>query len=407
MEIEIRPPLPEELRAFIETVETAFYEGVTDDAFEKIERYVDPDRMLIAVDGDEMVAGSGAFETSMSIPGGEIPVAAITMIGVVPSHRRRGILRRMMERLFEDAIKRGEPVGVLWASEDVIYQRYGFGLASLQGQIEIDRHRAAFLRDEPPSGRLRIIELDEAAKVLPGVYERVRAEIPGMLSRDREWWEAHRLSDLEEDRHGGGPLQCAILEIEGRAEAYALYRGHEEWTHGMPRGWIRVWEAMGTTPAATKEIWRFLLSLDLADYIRALLLPADHPLPLLLAEPRWLRFQLVDTYWLRTIDVPASLAARSYAGDGSLVIDVKDSFRPANRGRWRLEATGGEGNVTKTRAAPDLRMDVSDLAAVYLGGFSFADLVRAARVEQLRAGAVGIADELFRTARKPWCPEIF
>jgi len=85
------------------------------------------------------------------------------------------------------------------------------------------------------------------------------------------------------------------------------------------------------------------------------------------------------------------------------VIEVADAFCPWNQGRYRVSA----GSVERTTAEAELALDVTALGTVYLGGFTFGQLVRSGRVEERRPGAAARADALFRADRAPWCPEIF
>jgi predicted acetyltransferase len=329
------------------------------------------------------------------------------MVGVLPSHRRKGILTKMMKIQLDDARARGESVAVLWASEDLIYQRFGYGMASVQGQINVERNRAAFLRDVGPIGRTRLVDIDEAVKILPSVYDRVAETTPGMFARSPEWWRHHRLRDPEDRRRGGGPLWRAVLEIDGRPEGYALYRVFSNWDGGVNTGYTHVEEAMGTNAQATREVWRFCFGIDLMERVKAWLLPPDHPLMLSMPEPTRLRFAQVDTFWLRLVDLGPALEARSYMGHGAVTFEVIDAFCPWNAGRWNLTATDGVGRVDQASGDPGLLMDITDLATTYLGAFSFTQLVRAGRVTELEDGAAARADALFRTSFAPWCPEIF
>lgn len=209
------------------------------------------------------------------------------------------------------------------------------------------------------------------------------------------------LPDPEFRRGGGGEMQRVVVEMDGRTEAYALYRLHNAFEAGIPTGFTAVIEAMGTTPEATREVWRYLLDIDWMNSIKAGLLPVDHPLFFLLAEPRRIGFRVTDALWVRLVDVGAALAARSYRDEPSLAIEVTDGFCPWNEGRYRVPS--GD----RTDADPDLRADVTALGSVYLGGFTFAELARALRLEELAPGAIAGADTLFNTDRAPWCPEIF
>jgi predicted acetyltransferase len=357
--------------------------------------------MLWVSDGELKVATAGAYSFTLSIPGGELPAAGVTMVGVLPSHRRRGILTQMMREQIDDVQGRDEPLAILWASEASIYGRFGYGLATKAAKISIDRDRASFRDDPGPVGGTRLISLQEGADVLPDVYERVRVRTPGMVVRDRTWWEASTLADPEHARRGGGPLFCAVFELDDAPEAYALYRIKGDWDEGVPKSTLVIRETMATSPRALLEIWRFLFGVDLIARVETWGVTPDHPLFLMVTEPRRLRMTLGDALWLRLVDLEASLATRSYADAEPVVLDVRDSFCPWNEGAWRVPA------VERTEADPDLRLDAADLGSAYLGGISFAELSRAGRLEELRDGGVERADSLFRTSVTPWCPEVF
>jgi predicted acetyltransferase len=195
-----------------------------------------------------------------------------------------------------------------------------------------------------------------------------------------------------------------LLELDGEPQAYAIYRHNPKWDEGSSAARLGVVEAIGATPRGTAEIWRFLLDIDWQASISADLLPIDHPLFFLLAKPRRMRYRTGDGIWVRLVDVAAALSARSYAADGEVVFEVTDAFAPWNEGRWKLAG----GSCERTEDEPDLRCDVTALGSVYLGGFTFAELQRALRVEELREGAIDRADSIFRrTGVAPWCPEIF
>jgi predicted acetyltransferase len=407
MAIEVRACKANELNRFLDTCQRSFHQHLRDIEIVRDSKLLPPERAFAAFDGEDIVGTTGAFQFSLSIPGGEAPAAGVTMVGVLPSHRRKGIMSGLMQFQLNDARERNEPISILLASEDAIYQRYGYGLAADQGHIEIERDRAQWLDDPGPQGKTRLVSLEEALKHIPAIYDRVREQTPGMFARSTDWWEHHTLTDDEEMRRGTGPMFCAVLEIDGGDEGYALYRVKHDWPEGIPRGRLMVKEAMAVNPVATREIWRFLFGIDLVDRVEAWLLPADFPIYLMMLEPRRLRYTYGDSLWLRLVDVRAALSARSYASEGSVTVQVTDIFCPWNEGKWRVSSDGRDASVEATEDEADLSLDVRDLAAVYLGGFSFARLALAGRARELRAGAVTRADEMFRTAHAPWCPEIF
>jgi predicted acetyltransferase len=357
-------------------------------------------RLHVATDDGAIVAGAGAFEFQLTIPGGPVPTAGVTVVGVLPTHRRRGLVRELMGVQLKDAHTRGEPISALWASEGGLYGHFGYGLASVCADVEISKAHTAFNRPVDWQGTARLVTVDEAGELFPQVYDQVAPTTPGMISRTQEWWRKRTLSDSEWRRAGGGELAFAVLERAGVPEAYAIYRLNFSYADGLPTGTTVVVEAMGATPAAAAAVWRYLLDIDWMAKVEAELLPVDHPLHLLLLEQNRMRFRVGDGIWIRPVDVGAALAARAYAGDSDVVLEVTDAFCPWNDGRYALDGS-------RTTASPDLRLSVDALGCVFLGGFTFSDLLRAGRVEEVKEGAVARADALYRTDRKPWCPEIF
>lgn len=373
------------------------------DAIKHFAHVLEVQRVHGAWDGDKVVGGSGAFAFDLTVPGGQVKAAGVTVVGVLPTHRRRGILRAMMRSLIDAARARGEPVAVLWPSDDAIYGRFGFGMASQAAEIDMPREHAAPFARIDVDAQARLVPLAAAEPLVAPIYESVARATPGMFMRTSLWWQDRILTDNDWKRRGGGHLQCAVLDLDGKPAAYALYRVNSWSEHGSPTGNVFVVEAIGLSPEATFAVWRFLLSIDLTARVKANFLPVDHPLLLTLAQPRRLNFLVREGIWVRPIEVGAALAARSYAAGEAVVIEVLDEFCPWNAGRWRIARSG----IEKTAADADLACDVSTLGCAYLGGFTWAELARALRVKELRADGLARADALFRSDRAPWCPELF
>jgi predicted acetyltransferase len=405
MDLDIRPcASAAELKHAIAPI--AYYFGRSaprEDQAERLIRVMPAERVYAAWEGSRAVGGLGAFPFLLTVPGGRVPASGVTVAAVLPTHRRRGVLRAMMRALLDATHARGEPIAYLWASEDTIYGRFGFGLASFTAEIDLPRERSAFHGPSLTSGHVQLVPLGAAEQLVAPIYERVAFETPGMFARSSAWWQVRTLDDPEWRRRGNGDLQCAVLEHEGRPAAYTLYRMNPAFKRGVQTGSVDVLEAVAETPEATRGIWRYLLDIDWMARVRAELLPLDHPLLLLMVEPRRLGFSLRDGLWVRVVDVKAAMAARSYQADGSLVVDVIDEFCPWNAGCWRVGLDG----VERTDEAPSLRCDVSALGSAYLGAFTWRQLARALRVQELRSGALATADALFRVDKAPWCAEIF
>ncbi len=405
MGIEVRPCASvEELRSALDAIGHYFGQENTVEGAERFAKWIELERMHAAFDGDRIVGGAGALSYEMSVPGGaSVPAAGVTVVGVLPTHRRRGVLRAMMEVQLADSRERGDAVAYLWASEGTIYGRFGYGLASRVGEMRLARERTRFAQPFEPRGTVRIVDFDEAARTFPPLYEQVRKQRPGMFMRSKEWWEMRRLDDDPSRRQGGGPKNLVLLELDGEPAGYALYKVKQDWESGSSVGTMTIIEVVAPTAEATRELWQWLLDFDWTSEFEANLLPLDHELVLLLAEPRRMRFAVDDGVWVRPLDVGAALSARSYSGDGEIVLEVTDALIPENAGRWRVSAGGTE----RTEAEADLRLDITGVGSVYLGGFGFTDLARASRAEELQPGAAARCDALFATGLAPWCAEIF
>ena len=401
MEIEVRPYTGER-RAFLDSIGIGFGEHVTDEAAPFWESLIEFDRAIAAYDGDRIVGNAAAISFELTVPGGVLPAAGVTTVGVQPTHRRRGALRQMMRLQLDDVHRRGEPLAALWASEGGIYQRFGYGLASLKASVKVDRHRNAFRRPHDFSGQIRLVSEDEARVAFPPVFDAVRVIRPGFFSHTPEFWNAEVFYFPEQWRRGRGKPFHVLHDAGGMIDGYARYAIREGDVNE-----VSVLDLLATTPAAHLDLWRYLLDIDLMSRVESWNVPIDDPLLLAVAEPRRLEMTMGDALWLRIVDLAPALAARRYRGDGRVVMEVADEFCTWNDGRWSLTIEAGVPYVEPATDSADIACDVTDVAAAYLGGFTFAQLASAGRTRELAPGGVQRADGLFRTDRAPWCPRPF
>ncbi|MHB8060425.1 MAG: GNAT family N-acetyltransferase [Gaiellaceae bacterium] len=402
MTIEIRTCKDDEFAAGISPIWQYFGENPSEELISNFRRILPANRIHAAFDGKEAVGSTSSYPFQMTIPGGPVTTAGITLVGVSPTHRRQGILSKLMKQLLEGAHERGEPIAALWVAEETIYGRFGCGMTSLNCELRIDRAHTHY-RKRWERLEARQVSTEEALETFPGVYEQVAPNSPGMIARSRDWWELRQLFDDTKERHGTGPLVRVLIEREGKPAGYALYSHRTEFIEGRTNSTLEVREAVGVDTAATASVWRYLFDIDLMAQIHVEYMPIDHPLFFLLAEPRRLRLRAQDGIWLRLVDVEAALRARSFAGGEQLVLEVADVFCPWNEGCYRIE----EGEVSRAGGEADLRLDVRELASVFMGGFSFSQLAGAGLVEELRPGGIACADRLFASSPAPWCPEMF
>jgi predicted acetyltransferase len=363
------------------------------------------ERTLGAFDGDEVVGTGRIYSLELTLPGGRIaPTAAVSAVGVLPTHRRRGILTSIMGRQLDDAAARGESTAALTASEGTIYRRFGYGVATMHQSFELDTRHAAFLPEVALEGRCRLIDEEEATKTLPGIFDRVRRAQPGAISRTDAWWPSSYF-EFDEAKVGSGKSFHVVYEAPGGELAgYATYAIQQHFDTGIARNRLGVRELSSATPAARRALWHLLCDVDLVETIAVWNAPVDEPLRWMLRESRRLEVRrLHDHLWIRLVDVAAALGERRYATGGDLVLDVHDDFRPAAGGRFALSAgsDGWAGCAPTTRDA-DLALDTADLASTYLGGVRFADLARAGLVEEHAAGAIARADAMFTVDPLPY-----
>lgn len=358
------------------------------------------DRTACAFDGDELVATSRNYSFELTVPGGtRVRAGGVSAVAVLPTHTRQGILRAMMTRLLDDCVERNEPVAMLTASEGGIYGRFGFGVSTRGASFEIDTREIEFAAPRP-TGRMRLVDLDEARKLEPEAYERMRLEYPGALSRSEAWW-----SDQQYDPELGTRFDAVYEGSDGSLDGFVCYEMKPHWSAGGAAHVVNVQDFAAVTPDADHALWRFLCEIDLVQTVRAFLRVAlDSPLPWLLTSPRAVKVRSVNDYvWHRVLDVPAALSARRYAAAGTLGLEIHDPFRPGGtaEGTFTLEA-GPDGATVTAGSTADLACDVSMLSTAWLGGVRWSELHAAGRVEERTPGAIAKADAMFASAPLPF-----
>jgi predicted acetyltransferase len=380
----------------------------------EIDLLAEPDRLFVVHDGPVVGVG-GSYSFELALPGGAaVPMAAISDVGVAPTHRRRGILREIMRAVVDQAVERGEPIAGLTASEATIYRRFGFAVATRFQTLSVDNQRLRLAEaavgdrgvGRAPAGepaRLRLVQAAEAASLLPDLWARSWRRTPGELSRSAGYWAALDL-DPEEDRDGATARFVVVhADAAGEPDGAATYRLRWNWASGGDNA-LAVEYMVATSDAVEAALLRFLLDVDLVHRVEWQAAPVDHPLRWWLADSRALSVTREhDHLWLRPLDVARCLSSRTYATTDALVVEVVDDDRPDVGGRFRLDATPDGATCARTTDDPDLTLGVADLGALMLGGVAWATLRRAGLVDQHTTGALARADALFRAERPPYC----
>jgi predicted acetyltransferase len=342
------------------------------------------DSSVIACDGNNVVGMAHYLDMRLTVPGGaELPMAGVTIVAVAPTHRRRGILRSMYTELHNRIAGARYPIAGLTASEGGIYGRFGYGSATIEQEFSVDRRFARFRDDAPDPGGVRIVKPADHRDDLEEIYERWRRQTPGGLVRPKALWD-ELLADREWVRRGGTEL-FAFLHPDG----YALYR-----VFGDDPMFVRVGEFIAASTDAGIALCRALFGLDLMEKVVFGTHPAD-PLPYLLADPRVARLtHYEDDLWLRIMDIPTTLEARTYQADVSTVIEISDGFR-SDGGRFALEIRGGRARCTRTDADADVRMDLDVLGSLYMGAHKASSYAAANRLHTNDSALVTRFDAAF------------
>ena len=403
MSIEIRRTRPDEYRAAADAFSTALmFAPPSDEQWERSRPSWDEMPSMSAWDGDRCVGHAGQFLVDTTVPGGgRLPTAAVSRVGVLPSHRRRGIASRLMAALVADADERGLALMSLRASEATIYERYGFGVAGDACEAELDPVRARPIRGAA-SGSYRILHPDDILDTVPPLYERVAHRRPGCITRPASFWRRLFRAAIE---RSSATFVAVHTDDDGHDDGYVLYA--TKWVDdGVVEGGAgEVHELFAADDAAELALWSYICDVDLVRTWKLHQRPVDDRVRRAARDQRAYRQRtLDDEQWLRIIDVDLALAARAYHPvDGSVVVRVVDPAVSRNDGTWRISRAG----ATRTDEPPQLTTGVAGLSMAYLGGPSWAEAAAIGLVEVHEPEALEAADALFARRPLPYCGTFF
>jgi len=314
------------------------------------------------------VATYASWDKTLNTGGGLLPLRMITDITVSPTHRRRGLLRRLITDDLQDAVDHGVPLAALTVSEGSIYGRFGFGQATHVRHVEVDTARFA-LRDPiagaTAPGRIEQAEPDEAWKSVQTVFDGFHRTTRGSVERPEFY---RQILSGAFDFQEQGPdrkLRAGVhLDDDGEPDGHVLYR-HDRSTEIRA---IDVVDLVALTAEVYLRLWRYLAEFDLVHRVRWSQAPTHDPLEWALVEPHARKVTKIDDFlWVRVLDVPTALAARPWGTDGSVVLEVDDPQGHA-AGRWRVQVQDGRASVSRTDATSDARLTAETLGSLYLGG---------------------------------------
>jgi predicted acetyltransferase len=384
-----------------------FHDDYTEPDWRLESEVVEDDRSFgFRVDG-RWISTCGAFSRAMTVPGGrQVPTAAVTVVSVHAAYRRRGLLTQMMTHQLQRIADRGqEPLALLWASETMIYGRFGYGHSTPMLRISGDTRSTDFLPHLSAAGG-SVAEVDRQAFLdhAPGLHAELLGDRPGALARTPGWWRV-LLDDSERRRRGASLLRHLLsYDPSGAVEGYAVFRVKDA---ARPTGEVVVVDIDARGTPGYAALWRFMLDLDLVPNFHYAHAAVDEPLVHMVADRGAISAELTDGTYARLVDLPAALSARRYRCEVDTVIEVEDTLLTSNRGRWRLQAGPEGASVSRTHQSADLSLDVRELGTAYLGGTALTTLHRAGRVNEHTLGSVARLSTAFGWSRAPFCPDHF
>ncbi|HZU57588.1 MAG TPA: GNAT family N-acetyltransferase [Actinocrinis sp.] len=406
MTIDVRRVREEEFDAWSDAIDIGFNTPQARGDGQRRRRWFELDRCWGAFDGATPVGTLRALSLEATVPGGTfVPLAGLSAVTVASSHRRRGLLSRMMAGELGASKERGDVLAGLYAAEYPIYGRFGFAAATTSANWHLDARAAEFSRELP--GVIEIVDTETALKEAAPLYDRVRAITPGAVNRTRAMWE--RKLDLVPREGEPVPknfLHALCRDERGEAVGFLRYKfGEERWTHERPDNVVDILDLFAINVEYEARLWKYLADHDwVSEVVGKGGRREDELWRDLLVNRRvaW-SDDACDAQWIRVLDTPAALSARRYQVPGRFVLRVVDKDGFAD-GTFALEGGPDGATCGPTAESPDVTLPVTVLGAIYFGGFTAARFGLLGMLDEHRNGAVARLSAMFQTAIAPWCP---
>jgi len=393
----IRPPTDEEWPAVCHADGRAFGSTSTPEEIEERRPLHDTARFRIALDGKQIVAVAGSYALDVTLPGGSsVPMGGVTWVSVAATHRRQGLMRRVIDAVHDDIDVRGEPVASLFASEGGIYERLGYGIATRVRVVSLDPRLTGFRSEyRVAPGSVRYVEGDDIVPALSGIWDRFRRLRAGEVARDTFYQDY--LAQVRSKPADDESAAAYLVHEDG----YAAYRMTDQWNDGHPAHRLNLLELAAVTPEAHAALWQTLLGIDLVGEITSRHIALDDPLPFLLDNQRALRTTTVnDGVWVNARDPAICFGARTYRTTDRIVVEAEGK-------RWAIEGGQDGGSCKGVRTRPDLVTSHGWLSALLYGGVLPSSLVAGRRMTARNDDVLNRADLFFCTALSPHCQSTY
>jgi predicted acetyltransferase len=410
-DIDIRPVEVHERRQAADAFRAALISGpASDEMMEAGQASWDDGDFLGAWDGDRCVGNLGAFRFDTTVPGGaRLSTAGYSRVGVLPTHTRRGLLTRMMQRSLRESYERGQVLASLRASESPIYGRFGYGLAGDYVSTHIVTAKARPLRGTRANGSVRLLRMDEVLDVVPPLYDQVARRWIGTIGRPTWMWKRYLRGATEPATapFGKGEFVAVHSDAEGVDDGYVHYETSTVESFGAPftaEGTIH--DLWGASDEVELALWQYLFDIDLITTWEASERPVNDPIRRALHDVRGYETRaIVDEQWVRLLDVGAALTARTYGPcSATVTIAVSDPLIEANNDRWAISA----GGARQSADPADLVVDIATLSTAYLGGVAWRDIAASGLLTvAVDQRVLDLLDALFAVRPTGYCGTFF
>ncbi|WP_167305867.1 GNAT family N-acetyltransferase [Nocardioides euryhalodurans] len=390
---------------WLQAVQYGFHEGRLSEEYEKLWlEHVEADGVVcrgawLPADafgaGPVPVATTSWFDKTLNVGREMLPLRMITDVTTSAAHRRRGLVRRLMEDCLADAAEAGLPLAALTVSEATIYGRWGFGAATFAQEATLDTGPRFGLRDHTDPGRVEFFDPRDSWPMIRDHLDRLHATSRGSVGLPA-FYEPF-LTGAWNFREAGPDKQLrgvVHLDADEHVDGLVLYRqdGRDE------QNWrkVKVVAMLADHPTTRLSLWEFLGGIDLVRTVTWGLMPADDPLRWALRDLNALKLGSNEEFlWVRVLDVPVALGARPWAADGEVVIEVTDAQGHA-AGRWLVATAGGIAKVVPTDQPAELALDAETLGTFLLGPVPVTTLHHAGRItgDETAAARLGAMADL-------------
>ena len=368
------------------------------------------DRLLAAVDTEtnQIVGTGGADKYSITVPGGNnINMAGIAFMGTLPTHKRRGIFSSMMNKLHSQAKERGDSIAGLWASQSLLYNRFGYGLSTIREDWQINSNHTKLSKSKNDSIRLELVDKKKALEEIPKIYDIYRKCQNGATDRTQGYWNYLLYEDDNSmyNKSGNSGIFFVLAYRDNKPSGYAFYNFNKESgvAHEDDKGTLKVEEIISIDRETNHALWQYIFGIELIEEITFNRRAPNDPLYLMLENPRKLQRETIDGLWVRIIDPISMLEGRTYNHKGKVTINLSGQNQKDIEGTYLIDTDGKNTEVKKVKGKASIYMRPSDLSSIYFGGVSPGEHFQAGNIDVENHNSLRELTNMFFVEQEPWC----